>query len=172
MHQYSHCILEVFVMTERATFAAGCFWHVEEAFRNLSGVVNTTVGYTGGTTEKPTYKDVCSGRTHHAEAVLVEFEPSEISYEGLLQAFWGLHDPTQLNRQGPDVGDQYRSAVFYHNEAQRASAEASKKALQDSVRFNNRRVVTEIRPAEAFYPAEEYHQRYFEKRGLVGCKYC
>src|SRR4030042_1684145 len=159
-------------MTEGATFAAGCFWHVEEALRSLKGVVSTIVGYTGGVTEDPTYKDVCSGRTHHAEAVLVEYDPDLTTYDELLQAFWGLHDPSQLNKQGPDVGEQYRSAVFYHNEAQRASAEASKERLQASEHFKNRKVVTEIRPAEGFFPAEEYHRRYFEKRGMKGCKYC
>jgi len=159
-------------MTERATFAAGCFWHVEEAFRDLKGVVGTTVGYTGGVTRGPTYKDVCSGRTHHAEAVLVEFDPGQTTYGELLESFWGLHDPSQLNRQGPDVGEQYRSAIFYHTEAQRASAEASKEQLQASEHFKNKRVVTQIRPAEEFFPAEEYHQKYFEKRGMKGCRYC
>src|SRR4030042_4095445 len=114
-------------MTEKATFAAGCFWHVEEAVRNIPGVVSTTVGYTGGVTLNPTYKDVCSGRTHHMEAILVEYDPERVSYDGLLDAFWNLHDPTQLNRQGPDYGEQYRSAIFYHTDAQRASAEASKR---------------------------------------------
>ncbi|OGS57039.1 MAG: peptide-methionine (S)-S-oxide reductase [Euryarchaeota archaeon RBG_19FT_COMBO_56_21] len=159
-------------MTGRATFAAGCFWHVEEAFRSLKGVTTTTVGYTGGVMRDPTYKDVCSGRTHHAEAVLVEYDPGQITYEDLLQAFWGLHDPSQLNRQGPDIGEQYRSAIFYHTEAQRASAEASKGRLQANEQFKNRRVVTEIMPAAEFFPAEEYHQLYFEKRGMKGCRYC
>ena len=159
-------------MTEKATFAAGCFWHIEEAFRNLNGVVNTTVGYTGGVTKDPTYKEVCSGRTHHAEAVLVEFDPQRTSYEDLLDAFWKMHDPTQLNRQGPDYGEQYRSVIFYHSEVQRIEAESSKARLQASEQFKNRRVVTEVAPADQFYPAEEYHQRYLDKRGMKGCRYC
>ena len=159
-------------MIERATFAAGCFWHVEEAFKNITGVVRTTVGYTGGVTTNPTYKDVCSGRTHHAEAVLVEYDSDRISYDGLLDTFLKLHDPTQLNRQGPDSGEQYRSAIFYHTEAQRASAKASMQRLQASEQFKNRKVVTEIGPAVEFFPAEDYHQRYFEKRGMKGCRYC
>ena len=160
------------MMMEKATFAAGCFWHVEEAFRNTKGVVNTLVGYTGGVTKAPTYKDVCSGRTHHAEAVLVEFDPAQISYDDLLQTFWQIHDPTQLNRQGPDHGEQYRSAIFFHSESQRLLAEASKGRLQASDQFKNREVVTEIEPAGEFYTAEDYHQRYFEKRGMKGCRYC
>ena len=159
-------------MVEKATFAAGCFWHVEIAFRNTKGVVNTLVGYTGGVTRSPTYKDVCSGKTHHAEAVLVEFDPTQISYDDLLQAFWQIHDPTQLNRQGPDHGEQYRSAIFFHTESQRESAEASKRRLQASDQFKNREVVTKIEPAGEFYTAEDYHQRYFEKRGMKGCRYC
>jgi peptide-methionine (S)-S-oxide reductase len=159
-------------MVEKATFAAGCFWHVEIAFRNTKGVVNTLVGYTGGVTRSPTYKDVCSGKTHHAEAVLVEFDPTQISYDDLLQAFWQIHDPTQLNRQGPDHGEQYRSAIFFHTESQRESAEASKRRLQASGQFKNREVVTKIEPAGEFYTAEDYHQRYFEKRGMKGCRYC
>ncbi len=159
-------------MTEKATFAAGCFWHVEEAFRNVKGVMNTQVGYTGGVTKSPTYKEVCSGKTHHAEAVLVEFDPVQVSYDDLLEEFWRIHDPTQLNRQGPDYGEQYRSAIFYHNESQRVSAENSKNRIQASDRFKNREVVTDIKPAGEFFTAEDYHQRYFEKRGMKGCKYC
>lgn len=159
-------------MTEKATFAAGCFWHVEEAFRNVKGVVNTTVGFTGGTAESPTYKEVCTGRTHHAEAVLVEYDPGQISYDKLLDVFWELHDPTQLNRQGPDVGEQYRSAIFYYNKNQKDAAIASKERLQASNRMQGKRIMTEILPAGEFYKAEEYHQRYFEKRGMLGCKYC
>lgn len=157
-------------MTQKATFGAGCFWHVEEAFRHVKGVVSTTVGYSGGDMKNPTYRDVCSGRTHHAEVVQVEFDPSQVSYEDLLEAFWHEHDPTTLNRQGPDVGEQYRSVIFYHDEAQRAAALASKERLQQTDRFKNRKIVTEIVPAREFYPAEEYHQRYLEKRGMHTCK--
>jgi peptide-methionine (S)-S-oxide reductase len=155
--------------TEKATFAAGCFWGVEAAFRQVPGVVATTVGYTGGHTRNPTYEEVCTDRTGHAEAVQVEFDPARVSYEQLLDVFWSEHDPTQLNRQGPDVGTQYRSAVFFHSDAQRAAAERSKKALEQSGRYA-RPMVTEIRPASEFFPAEEYHQRYLEKRGLATCK--
>ncbi len=155
--------------TERATFAAGCFWGVEAAFRQVPGVVATTVGYTGGRTENPTYKDVCTDRTGHAEVVEVEFDPSRVTFGKLLEVFWGEHDPTQLNRQGPDVGTQYRSAVFFHSPEQRAEAERSKKALEESGRYG-RPVVTEIVPAPAFFAAEEYHQCYLEKRGLATCK--
>lgn len=159
-------------MTEKATFAAGCFWHVEEAFRNTKGVVSTEVGYTGGVTKAPTYREVCSGRTHHAEAVRVEFDPGQVSYDNLLEVFWRIHDPTQLNRQGPDYGEQYRSAIFYHSESQKEFAENSKRRLQASDQFKNREVVTEIKPASEFFAAEDYHQKYFEKRGMKGCKYC
>ncbi len=157
-------------MTQKATFGAGCFWHVEEAFRHVKGVVRTIVGYSGGTMKDPTYRDVCSGRTHHAEAVQVEFDPSEVSYDELLEAFWREHDPTTLNRQGPDVGEQYRSVIFYHDDAQKATATASKERLQNTDRFKNRKIVTEIMPAQEFYPAEEYHQRYLEKRGMNTCR--
>jgi len=150
----------------KATFAAGCFWGVEEAFRRVEGVTNATVGYTGGTRLNPTYQDVCSGRTRHAEAVEVEFDPARVSYERLLEVFWQIHDPTTLNRQGPDVGTQYRSAIFYHDAEQKSAAEASKEKLQASCR---RPIVTEITPAETFYRAEEYHQRYLEKSGRSGC---
>jgi peptide-methionine (S)-S-oxide reductase len=152
--------------TEQATFAAGCFWGVEAEFRQIPGVVATTVGYTGGRGERPTYEQVCSHMTGHAEAVLVEFDPEQVSYEQLLDAFWRLHDPTQLNRQGPDIGDQYRSAIFFHTPEQEAAAKASKEAAQ--ARFS-KPIVTEITEATAFWPAEDYHQRYLEKRGLASC---
>ena len=149
---------------QKATFAAGCFWGVEAAFRQMKGVVSTTVGYTGGSFKDPTYKDVCSGKTGHAEAVEVEYDPSHISYEELLTVFWGIHDPTTLNRQGPDIGAQYRSAILYYTPEQQAAAIASKEKLQHSGRYKNP-IVTEITPASQFYRAEEYHQQYFEKRG-------
>lgn len=155
-------------MTEKATFAAGCFWGVEAAFRQLDGVVSTQVGYTGGTTESPTYKRVCSGKTGHAEAVEVTYDPSRIAYEDLLEAFWKAHDPTQLNRQGWDVGSQYRSGIFYHSEQQAEVARASKAALEGSGAFK-RPIATEIQAAGPFYRAEEYHQQYYEKRGGGAC---
>ena len=151
---------------EKATFAAGCFWGVEVAFRRIPGVRDTAVGYTGGWVENPTYKQVCTDRTGHAEAVEVEFDPDKVSYDDLLEAFWQTHDPTQLNRQGPDVGTQYRSAIFVHGPEQEAAARASKERAQS--RFE-RPIVTEIVPAAPFYRAEEYHQRYLEKRGVVSC---
>jgi len=153
---------------QRATFAAGCFWGVEEAFRKVKGVVSTVVGYTGGHTENPTYKEVCAGATGHAEAVEVTFDPEAVSYRELLEVFWGLHDPTTVDRQGPDIGSQYRSAVFYHGEEQKRLAEESKKALEASG-VHSRPVVTEITAAAEFYPAEEYHQKYLMKRGLSYC---
>lgn len=153
-----------------ATFAAGCFWGVEAAFRKLPGVTATTVGYSGGTTENPTYKEVCTNTTSHAEVVQVEFDPNKISYTDLLKVFWDEHDPTQLNRQGPDVGTQYRSAIFYHTPEQEALAKASKEDLQQSGKFN-KAIVTEIIPATTFYRAEEYHQHYLEKKGLGSCHY-
>ncbi len=152
---------------EKATFAAGCFWGVEESFRKINGVVSTSVGYTGGTFKDPTYKDVCSGKTGHAEAIEVVYDPSQISYEELLTVFWNIHDPTTLNRQGPDVGAQYRSGIFFHTPEQKAVAVASKEKLQRSGRYRNP-VVTEITPASQFYRAEEYHQQYMEKRGRAG----
>ncbi len=154
--------------TELATFAAGCFWGVEHIFKKVKGVVKTTVGYTGGTIEHPGYWDVSSGETGHAEAVLVEYDPSVITYEELLDYFWRLHDPTQLNRQGPDIGTQYRSAIFYHNEAQKKAAEKSKEKFDRSGVFN-KKAVTEIKPAGTFYDAEEYHQDYFEKNPGRSC---
>ncbi len=152
-------------MTEKATFGAGCFWGVEAALRKLKGVVSTAVGYSGGSSKNPTYKDVCSGRTGHAEVVQVEYDPSKTSYEELLNVFWGVHDPTQMNRQGPDVGTQYRSAIFFHDAEQEAAAKAAKVHLEKSGRYR-KPVVTEIIPASEFYAAEEYHQRYFEKHGM------
>jgi len=148
----------------KATFAAGCFWGVEEAFRGVPGVTDTSVGYSGGSLEEPTYKDVCSGRTGHAEVVEVEFDPSRVSYEELVEKFWHVHDPTTPNRQWWDVGTQYRSAIFFHDANQEAAAIASRDRLQSR---SNRPIVTEISPASAFYRAEEYHQRYFEKKGLT-----
>jgi len=156
-------------MTEKATFAAGCFWHVEAGFRKVRGVRSAAVGYTGGRTEAPTYEEVCSGRTGHAEAVQIEFDPDEVSYEQLLDVFWQMHDPTTRDRQGPDVGSQYRSAIFYHTEEQHQEALASKKRLEESGRLGSRAIVTEIVPAGAFYLAEDYHQRYFEKHRLAVC---
>jgi peptide-methionine (S)-S-oxide reductase len=156
-------------MTEKATFAAGCFWGVEAEFRNVPGVVDAAVGYTGGKTSNPTYEDVCSGETGHAEAVDVEFDPARVSFERLLDVFWENHDPTTLNRQGPDVGTQYRSAIFFHSPEQKALAEASRAKLSLSGRYK-RPVVTEIVPAGTFWRAEEYHQRYLEKRGQAHCK--
>lgn len=153
---------------ELATFGAGCFWGVEVAFRNVPGVKDALVGYLGGTLANPTYKDVCTGRTGHAEVVQVQYDPREVSYDRLLEVFWENHDPTTLNRQGPDVGTQYRSAIFYHTPQQKATAEASKARLEASGKLR-RPVVTEITPASTFYPAEDYHQRYLEKRGLASC---
>ena len=154
--------------TQKATFGAGCFWGVEAAFRQVPGVVATAVGYAGGSLPNPTYKDVCSDRTGHAEVVQVEYDPSRVSYEDLLTVFWENHDPTTLNGQGPDVGSQYRSAIFFHSPEQEASARASKELLDRSGRFR-RPIVTEIEPAPAFWRAEEYHQQYLEKRGLASC---
>jgi peptide-methionine (S)-S-oxide reductase len=153
---------------ETATFGAGCFWGVEETFRQTPGVVSTAVGYSGGTLVNPTYEDVCSGRTGHAEVVQVEFDPQQVSYDKLLEVFWSNHDPTTPNRQGPDFGTQYRSAVFYHSPQQQAAAEAMKTRLDASGRFR-RPIVTEITPASPFFRAEEYHQQYLQKRGLGSC---
>ncbi|MGZ5941201.1 MAG: peptide-methionine (S)-S-oxide reductase MsrA [Isosphaeraceae bacterium] len=151
-----------------ATFGAGCFWGVEEAFRRTPGVTETAVGYMGGHLENPSYQAVCTDRTGHAEVVQVQFDPSQIDYERLLEIFWELHDPTTLNRQGPDVGTQYRSAVFYHDEAQQAAAAGLKARLQASGRFR-RPIVTEITPASTFWRAEEYHQKYIQKNGGASC---
>jgi peptide-methionine (S)-S-oxide reductase len=152
-----------------ATFAAGCFWGVEAAFRQVPGVTATRVGYTGGTTTNPTYNQVCTDRTGHAEAVEVSYDPARVSYDDLLRVFWEIHDPTQRNRQGPDIGTQYRSAIFYHDPEQEAAARASKERLERSG-VHKRPIVTEIVPAQTFYQAEDYHQQYLEKRGLATCR--
>ena len=152
----------------KATFAAGCFWGVEDAFRQVKGVTDATVGYTGGHTKNPTYKEVCTDRTGHAEAVEVEFDPKQISYRELLAVFFQSHDPTQLNRQGPDYGSQYRSAIFFHDAEQEAAAREAKEALGKAGVFK-RPIVTQVVPAADFYRAEEYHQRYFEKNGIRAC---
>ena len=152
----------------KATFAAGCFWGVEATFRQIPGVTTTRVGYTGGNLGNPTYKDVCTDSTGHAEAVEVEYDPAKVSYGDLLNVFWENHDPTRLNRQGPDFGTQYRSAIFYHSPEQEHAARASKQALEESHQFS-RPIVTEIAPAVTFYEAEDYHQQYLEKRGLATC---
>jgi len=151
-----------------ATFGAGCFWGVELEFRRVAGVRDALVGYEGGTLDDPRYEDVCSGETGHAEVVQVDFDPEVVSFDHLLDIFFGLHDPTTLNRQGPDVGTQYRSAIFYHDEAQKAAAEAKVQALTAEGRFR-RPIVTRIVPAATFYKAEDYHQRYLEKRGRGSC---
>jgi peptide-methionine (S)-S-oxide reductase len=155
-------------MNAKAMFGAGCFWGVEAAFRKIPGVLATAVGYSGGHVANPTYRQVCSDSTGHAEVVEVEYDPARVSYEQLLAVFWENHDPTQLNRQGPDIGSQYRSVIFYYDEAQKAAAEASKAALEASGRYR-RPIVTAIEPAGTFWRAEEYHQQYLEKRGLTTC---
>ena len=154
--------------TQKATFGAGCFWGVEAAFRELPGVVSAVVGYSGGHFPNPTYRDVCSGETGHAEVVEVEYDPSRVTYDQLLDLFWSIHDPTQLNRQGPDFGTQYRSVIFIHSPEQEASARASLAKLESSGRLK-RKIVTPILPASEFWRAEEYHQQYFEKHGLKSC---
>jgi peptide-methionine (S)-S-oxide reductase len=161
-------IREESIKMEKATFGAGCFWGVEAAFRRIPGVLSTSVGYLGGSLEEPTYEDVCSGRTGHAEVVEVVFDPSKVSYDELLNVFWESHDPTTLNRQGPDIGAQYRSAIFFHSPEQESAAHTSKESLENTGRYK-RPIVTEITPASRFYKAEEYHQRYLEKRGLAQC---
>lgn len=153
---------------EIATFAAGCFWQVEAALRNAKGIVNASVGYTGGTMKNPSYENVCTGETGHAEAVEVEYNPKQVSYEKLLDIFWSIHNPTQLNRQGPDIGAQYRSAIFYHNDKQKQAALKSKEKLEKSGKYK-KPIATEIKPASVFYRAEGYHQRYLEKKGLFTC---
>ena len=155
-------------MTEKATFGAGCFWGVEAAFREVTGVTDAAAGYMGGRTENPTYKDVCTDRTGHAEVVQVDYDPEQVSYEELLAVFWNTHDPTTPNRQGPDTGSQYRSVIFFHTPEQERLARESKDSLTASGRFG-RPIVTEIEPASAFWRAEEYHQRYLEKHGLGRC---
>src|SRR5919197_2694555 len=151
-----------------ATFAAGCFWGVEKAFREIKGVKSTVVGYTGGWFDNPTYRDVCTHRTGHAEAVQVEFDPNEVSYEDLLDVFWSIHNPTTKNMQGPDIGSQYRSMIAYHAPEQELLAKKSKEDLERSGKLNGRRIVTEIVPESTFYKAEEYHQKYYQKRGDSG----
>ena len=153
---------------EKATFGAGCFWGVEETFRTLPGVISTAVGYAGGSKDHPTYEDVCTDKTGHAEVVQVEFDPAQIAYQKLLDVFWSNHNPMTLNRQGPDVGAQYRSVVFYHSPEQKSQAEATKKALDQSGKFP-RPIVTQIEAAPQFWPAEEYHQKYLQKRGQTHC---
>ena len=154
-------------MAETAAFGAGCFWQVEVEFRNTPGVLDAVVGYMGGEVDRPSYEQVCTDRTGHAEVVEVKFDPGEISYEQLLEVFWRLHDPTQLNRQGPDVGTQYRSAIFVNSDEQRRAAEASREQEQQN---HKRPIATTIEPASSFWPAEDYHQRYLEKRGLATCR--
>lgn len=153
---------------QKATFAAGCFWGVEELFRNIEGVVSTRVGYSGGTIQNPTYEEVCSSKTGHAEAVEITYDDEKISYEELLALFWNNHNPTTLNQQGPDIGEQYRSVIFYHSEDQKKAAEKSKNELEHSKKYKNP-IVTQIVPAAPFYEAKEYHQKYFEKRGGGVC---
>ncbi|MBI3842989.1 MAG: peptide-methionine (S)-S-oxide reductase MsrA [Thaumarchaeota archaeon] len=154
--------------TKLATFAAGCFWGVEEEFRQIKGVRSTTVGYTGGKFENPTYRDVCTDKTGHAEAVQIEYDPNEVSYEELLDVFWSIHNPTTKNRQGPDTGSQYRSMIAFHTPEQEAISRKSKESLQGSGKFKNE-IVTEIVPASTFYKAEEYHQKYHMKKGGGSC---
>jgi len=156
-------------MSRKATFAAGCFWGIEEPFRQLSGVKSTAVGYMGGDLDDPTYEDVCNDTTGHAEVVQLEYDPETISYPDLLNTFWSCHDPTQLNRQGPDVGTQYRSVVFYHDEEQRIMAEKSKTRLIKSGKYS-KEIVTKIILASTFYEAEEYHQKYLQKNGTGSCQ--
>src|SRR5690348_11436669 len=153
---------------EKATFGAGCFWGVEAAFRQIKGVVSTAVGFSGGTYENPSYHDVCTGRTGHAEVVEVTYDPARVSYEDLLKVFWENHNPTTLNRQGWDVGTQYRSAIYFHDAKQEAAARASKEQLEKSGKYR-KPIVTEVTPASTFYMAEDYHQQYLEKRGLSSC---
>jgi peptide-methionine (S)-S-oxide reductase len=155
-------------LTEKATFGAGCFWGVEAAFRMVEGVKATAVGFMGGTLDNPTYEDVCYRDTGHAEVVEVEFDPARVTYDALLDVFWENHDPTTLNRQGPDIGEQYRSAIFFHSPEQQSAAEQSKEKLEREGRYR-RPIVTEVTPAGTFYRAEEYHQQYLEKRGLATC---
>lgn len=157
---------------KKAAFGAGCFWGVEETFRTTKGVLSTAVGYMGGHTDEPTYQDVCSGQTGHAETVEVTYDPSVVSYEELLNVFWNVHDPTTLNRQGPDIGEQYRSIIFYYDEEQAKTARASKEKLQRSGIYS-RDIVTEIVPAKKFefYMAEDYHQQYLKKRGQSSCRF-
>ncbi len=156
------------VKIETATFGAGCFWGVEAAFRQIKGVKKTAAGYAGGSMKNPTYEDVCSDTTGHAEVVQVEFDPQQVSYEDILKVFWSNHDPTQVNRQGPDIGSQYRSVIFYHDEKQKAAALTSKQRLEKSGKYK-KPIATNIEKSSEFYKAEEYHQQYLEKRGLSTC---
>jgi peptide-methionine (S)-S-oxide reductase len=154
----------------KATFAAGCFWGVEELFSHVEGVESTQVGYTGGESDNPTYNAVCSGKTGHAEAIQLEYDPSLVSYEELLMIFWNNHNPTTINQQGPDIGEQYRSAVFFHNPEQETIANKLKEKLQDaSIKKFHKKIVTEIIPVKKFFRAEEYHQQYLEKNNLAHC---
>ncbi len=155
-------------MQEIATFGAGCFWGIEAAFRRVPGVLDAAVGYSGGRTENPSYQDVCTDTTGHAEVVQVTFDPEKLSYDQLLNVFWTIHDPTQVNRQGPDYGAQYRTAIFFHSPEQEAAAKKSKQAIEASGKLR-RPVATEITPAGPFWRAEEYHQRYLEKRSAASC---
>lgn len=157
-------------MSEIATFGAGCFWGVEAAFQGVPGVIDTAVGYSGGHTENPSYRDVCTDETGHAEVVQVTFDPAKVSYEQLLNVFWQAHDPTQVNRQGPDFGTQYRTAIFFHSPEQETTAKKSREALQASSKLR-RSIATEITPAGKFYRAEEYHQKYLQKRGAASCHF-
>lgn len=154
---------------KQAMFGAGCFWGIEHSFRQIEGVHDSVSGYSGGHKDEPTYREVCTGRTGHAEVVHVTYDPEKVSYDQLLDHFWSIHDPTQLNRQGPDVGSQYRSAIFTYGAEQQAAAEASRDRHQATPKFANRRIVTEIAPASTFWRAEEYHQRYLEKNGYAAC---
>ncbi|HEX9636486.1 MAG TPA: peptide-methionine (S)-S-oxide reductase MsrA [Acidobacteriota bacterium] len=156
-------------MQQIATFGAGCFWGVEAAYRQLEGVISTAVGFMGGSPQSPSYQEVCTGRTGHAEVVQVTYDPGRVSYQQLLDLFWDNHDPTTLNRQGPDIGEQYRSAIFFHSPEQEAIARAAKDRLASSGRFK-RPIVTEVTPAGSFWRAEEYHQQYLEKRGQATCR--
>jgi peptide methionine sulfoxide reductase msrA/msrB len=153
------------LVLEKAGFAAGCFWGVESAFQQVKGVISTKVGYMGGKTKNPTYEEVCSNKTGHAEVVLVEYDPNKVSYQRLLDIFWSIHDPTTINRQGPDIGSQYRSAIFFYTPEQERLAKDSKDKLEQSKKFKSK-IVTEITAAKEFFPAEEYHQRYFQKQGI------
>ena len=161
--------ISIAMSTEKATFGAGCFWGVEAAFAAIPGVTATAVGYEGGQLERPSYKDVCTDSTGHAEVVELDFDPAVVSFERLLDAFFTLHDPTTLNRQGPDWGTQYRSAIFFHSSEQEAQANAKIEQLTATGQFKPRRIVTKVEPAQTFWRAEEYHQRYLEKRGLASC---
>lgn len=155
---------------EKATFGAGCFWQVEEDFHHIEGVRETEVGYEGGTYSKPSYEIVCTDRTGHAEVVQISYDPKEVAYEKLLEVFWMNHNPTTLNQQGPDVGSQYRSVIFYHNKKQQKIAEKSKQELEKSGRWKNP-ITTQIAPASTFWKAEDYHQKYLHKRGLTSCRF-